>query len=115
MREAVVGLAVKLGKMLFVVGLDVAAGAVAAASRGAVVARLVADILARLLHGALDSEALHIGVGRDLGLDVMPLDEERERQCKGEERHGANRYENYKEGVRHILFLLANAKFGVIF
>ena len=86
-------------KVLFVVGLDVAAGAVACAGRGVVLARLAVDILAGLLHGALDAEALHIGVCRYLGLDVMPLDEERERQRKGEKCDRANRYENYKQGV----------------
>ena len=64
---------------------DIAGGAVAGAGCWRVVARGLGYILASLLHGALDAEALHIGVGRYLGLDVVSLEDERQRHSERKE------------------------------
>lgn len=47
-------------------------------------------ILARLLHGTLYAQALHILVGRDLGVDVVTLENLRERHAQKEEAHEAD-------------------------
>ena len=49
-------------------------------------------IFASLLHGTLYAESLHILVGRYLRLDMMPLEDKRERHRQDKEPDSANRY-----------------------
>ena len=46
---------------------------------------------ARFVYGALDAQPLHVLVGRDLGVDVMSLDHQRQRHAHDEKGHGPQR------------------------
>ena len=69
--------------------VDVATCAVASTYTVAL-AVVCGHILASLLHGALDAELLHIGVGRYLRLDMMALEHKGNREGDGEKSHGAD-------------------------
>lgn len=73
--------------------LNVATCAVAAARIWSAI--FGSHIFACLLYGTLYAESLHILVGGYLRLNVMPLDDERERHSQDKEPDSANRYNNY--------------------
>ena len=73
---------------------NIATCAVAAA--WAVVTIFARHVLAGLLYGALDAEALHILVGRDLGVDMVPLENQRQRHCQNKKSNRRYGYNNYR-------------------
>ena len=76
--------------------VDVARRAVAVASY---VGTVGTRILARLLYGTLDAEALHILVGGNLRVNVVSLEYLRERQTEEEE---ADKTYGYKYNNQYI-------------
>lgn len=69
---------------------DVARAAVARAARKGVGTRAVGTAvgLARFVNGAFDAQFLHVPVGRDLRVDVVTLDHQRERHAHHEQPNG---------------------------
>ena len=51
---------------------------------------------------AVDTKALHILVGRDLGVDMMTLENQRQRHSQHKEADCAHRYQNYRYYTTHI-------------
>ena len=68
----------------------------------AIIAIFGCHILTSLLHRTLDTEALHILVGRDLGVDMMALENQRQRHSQHKEADCAHRYQNYRYYTTHI-------------
>ena len=62
------------------VALDVASRAVAVAAN--VLTISVGHILAGLLNGTFNAALLHMTVGRNLGVDVVPLEDQRQRHSQ---------------------------------
>lgn len=74
----------ELFRLLFVVfervALDVASRAVAVAAN--VLTISIGHILAGLLNGTLNAALLHMTVGRNLRVDVVPLEDQRQRHSQ---------------------------------
>ena len=68
-----------------------------------IVAVFSRHILARFLHCTLDSQALHILIGRDLGVDVMPLKNQRQRHRQHKKSNSTHRNQHYYPKCSHIL------------
>lgn len=62
------------------VALDVASRAVAVAANVLTIG--VGHILAGLLNGTFNAALLHMTVGRNLGVDVVPLEDQRQRHSQ---------------------------------
>lgn len=74
---------------LYLVFLDVAGSAVARAACGLLAGAVGPAVrFARLVHGAFDAEFLHVFIGRDLRVDVVTLDHQREGHAQYEQPDG---------------------------
>ena len=62
-----------------------------------------------LLHGAFDAETLHVLVGRDLRVDEMAFDHQRQRHAEDEESHGRHGAQYEYQPGRHKFEFLGSA------
>jgi hypothetical protein len=81
--------------------VDIATCTVARAER-VVGAIFGCHILASLLYGALNAESLHILIGRDFRLDMVPLNHQRQRHCDYEKCYGCDSHYNCNKPTLHI-------------
>ena len=78
--------------------LDIAGGAVAVAADVGTVG--LTGVLAGLLHGAPDTQTLHVFVGGDLGIDVAPFYHQRQGHAQHEQPHEKDSQKEYDQPGR---------------
>lgn len=97
------GYAGGLFRLLFVVfegvALNIASRAVAVATN--ILTISVCHILAGLLNGTLNASLLHMAVGRNLRVDVVSLEDQRQRHSQHKQPYGGYRNQYYGKYGRH--------------